>query len=343
MFNFKKITKKKKILIIVSAVILFLLFLSVWFFKFANNYPLKTDLKYKSGYFGVTYSAKMATQLGLDWQEAYLAVLDDLGVREIRIPVYWDQIESESGQYDFSKYDWMLSEGAKRDAKFIVNIGYRLPRWPECHAPVWVDTQSDVIRHQEILLMLSEVVKRYKDRDEIKYWQVENEPFLDVFGVCPKSDPEFLQEEVALVRSLDSRPIIISGSGELSTWRKESSAGDIFATTLYRVVWGERFGYIRYPIPAWIYSLKANINHIPEGKRIISELQAEPWVPEGSLGDLSSFEAKKSLDINQFKANAQYAINVNFDKSYLWGVEWWYEQSKNGHPEYWDFAKTLFK
>ena len=117
---------------------------------------------------------------------------------------------------------------------------------------------------------------------------------------------------------------------------------DIFGTTVYRVVWGNFSGYVRYPIPAWFYGLKAYMAGIKSGNRIIVELQAEPWVPEGSMMYLSEKEADKSFNLKQFKANLQYAININFDKAYLWGVEWWYFKAKNGDDSYWQLAKTIF-
>lgn len=329
--------------LITPIIILFFLLIVIWFFKVAKNYPLHQDLDYRSGYFGVTFSTKMARELGLNWKEAYLAVLDDLQVKSVRLPVYWDQITPRRGEYNFTDYDWMLNEGKKRNVEFVMNVGYRLPRWPECHAPGWMSNKNKDYREAEVLKMIETVVTRYRERGEIEYWQVENEPFLDVFGECPESDISFLQKEVALVRSLDSRPIMISGSGELSFWRDEFKTGDIFGTTLYRVVWGPYTGYIRYPLPASFYRLKASLAHIPLEKRFISELQAEPWVPSGSMKDMADSEAQKSFSVEQFKANAQFAINVNFQKAYLWGVEWWYKKVKDGNPEYWDFAKTLFK
>ncbi len=324
-------------------IIFFLALLLVWSFKVAKNYPWREDLKYRSGYFGVTFSIKMARELGLDWKETFTAIIDDLKVKNVRLPVYWDQIEPRRGEYDFTDYDWILDEGKIRNVEFVLDVGYRLPRWPECHAPAWIINKTKDFREAEILDMIRTVVLRYRDRGEVEYWQVENEPFLNVFGECPPSDLDFLQKEIDLVRSLDSRPILISASGELSWWQKESKVSDIFGTTLYRVVWGPYTGYIRYPLPAIFYRLKADLARIPQAKRVISELQAEPWVPSGSMKDMTEAEAQKSFNLEQFKANAQFGINVNFQKAYLWGVEWWYKQFKDGQTQYWDFAKTLFK
>lgn len=323
--------------------IIFLIFLWIfWLFKFADNYPHKIDLESSPDFWGVTFSHKFATELGLDWQEAYLATLDDLQVKNIRLPIYWDQIEKNQGEFNFADYDFMFEAGHQRNVKFIANIGWRTPRWPECHAPEWTKNFSLPETKRSTLDMLKVVVEKYKDNPDIIAWQVENEPLLDLFGKCPDGDADFLKQEVDLVKSLDARPIIVSASGELATWHREGKLGDVFATTMYRVVWNSWFGYSRYPLPAGFYKLKAKLSGIDPGLMIISELQTEPWVPNGTLADPNFINNGKSFNLDQFKANLQYAINTDLQKVYLWGAEWWYQQYKNGDPSYWALAKTLF-
>ncbi len=334
--------KVRKSFLVIFAVFIFLSFF-FYTFKIANHYPRQKDLTFEKGFFGVTFSTKFCDELGLNWKEVYLAILDDLQVKEIRLPIYWDQIEKEDGVYDFSDYDFIISEGAKRNVRFIANIGWRLPRWPECHAPEWAEKRSLTVTQDRALVMLNSVVEHYKDNASIVAWQVENEPFLDAFGVCPPSDSEFFEEELELVRKKDNRPVVVSATGELSWWRKEALYGDIFGSTLYRVVWGNWSGYVRYPLPAWFYTFKAYMAGIKPENRYIIELQAEPWVPQGSMIYLSKEEADKSFNIDQFKANLQFAVNTKFAKTYLWGVEWWYFQYQNGDKSYWELARTLFK
>jgi len=326
-----------------SALTLFIIIGILYSVKLANNYPLRQDLKYKPGFFGVTFSTKFCSELGLDWQEVYLSILDDLKVKEIRLPIYWDQIESSNGVYDFSDYDYIIQEGEKRDVKFIANVGWRLPRWPECHAPEWATQKSLASTQAKAIKMLETVVNHYKNDESIVAWQLENEPFFDAFGVCPPSDEAFFKRELELIKKLDNRPVMVSATGELSWWRKEAKYGDLFGSTVYRVVWGQYTGYFRYPIPAVFYRLKAYLAGIKPENRYIVELQAEPWVPNGKMIYLSPTEANKSFNFNQFKANLQYAINIDFKKTYLWGVEWWYYQYKNEDKSYWEFARTLFK
>lgn len=330
---------KKKVFI--GGVILFILII-FYFFKIANNYPIKKDLQYEPGFFGVTFSTKFCREIGLDWKEVYLAVLDDLKVKEIRLPIYWDDIEAEQGVFDFSDYDYIIEEGKKRDVNFVINIGWRLPRWPECHAPEWTNKETLEETRNRVIVMIEATIEHYKNNDNIIAWQLENEPFFNEFGVCPPSDYEFFTKELAVVKKLDKRPVIISATGELSFWQKEAKLADIFGTTVYRVVWGGNTGYVRYAIPAWFYRAKADLAGIPDENRIIIELQAEPWVPKGSIIYLSTKEAQKSFNLEQFKANLQFGINVGFQKAYLWGVEWWYYQYKNGDRNYWNFAKTIF-
>jgi hypothetical protein len=321
----------------------FLVFL-FWIFKIPNYNFSNIALDAKEDFWGVTYSPKFATEMGLDWQETYGAIIDDLQVKNIRIPIYWDQIEAVEGEYDFAKYDYIFDEGAKRNVKFIANIGWRLPRWPECHAPDWVDQSDLSATKARTIGMLEKAVVHFKDREEIVAWQVENEPLFDWFGICPKGDKEFLQNEIDFVKKLDaSRPIIISASGELSSWRQEGNMSDIFGTTMYRVVWNPILRYIRYPIPVWYYQAKARFFGIDANRTIVSELQAEPWVPRGTLADIEFDEFEKSFSVDQFRANMQFAIDVDFKQTYMWGVEWWYLQKQTGKAEYWDVARAIFR
>lgn len=334
-----KLNKKTMLYILLIFLVIFLL----WYLKFAKHYPSNINLNNtKEDYWAVTFSKKLCGEIGLDWKEVYGAMLDDLNVKYIRIPIYWDDIEAEKGKYDFSDYDYIFDEGKKRGVKFVANIGWRLPRWPECHAPSWAYSMGVEDIKNQTLIMIDHVVSEYRDRDEIVMWQVENEPLLNTFGICPDGDEAFLRREVKLVKELDKRPILITASGELSSWRREWDIGDKFGTTMYRVVWNPIFGYFRYPIPAGFYKFKASFLKLHPENMIISELQAEPWVPNGTLKDLKPNESNKSFNLQQFKANLQYAINSDLNQCYLWGVEWWYLHKLNGNPEYWNLAKSLF-
>jgi len=230
--------------------------------------------------YGVTFSQKYATSLELDWRETFLNLLDDLKIRKFRLIVYWDLIEKKSGDYDFTDIKWQLDEVQKRGGEVILTIGNRGPRWPECHWPTWIFDSNDSQRESQILSLLKETVGSLADYGAIKAWQVENEPFLRVFGECPKLDKDFYKKEVSLVRSLDQRPIVVTESGELSTWLNGGLIGDQVGSSLYRITWSRWFGYFYYPLPPAYYYLKSRLVKLltPVKDLFISEMQMEPWV-----------------------------------------------------------------
>lgn len=339
---FKNFFKKNlKIKIAISIFILLLVYI-VLAIKVLNHFPLKIDLEHRPSEFGATFSKKFATELDLNWQETYLAILDDLKVRELRLPAYWDEIEPAEKEYDFVDFDFLVNEASAREANIIITLGRRQPRWPECHSPSWINNKSEAKSQAALLNTIKETVLRYKNNPQVTAWQVENEAFLGTFGVCPEFDKNFLQQEVNLVRSLDSRPIIITGSGEMSLWRQEKAMGDILGVTMYRVVYNNWAGYVRYFFPTSFYTLRAYLAGVNPGEVLNMELQTEPWVPQGKMIYLTEKQIDKSMSVNQFKANLQYAINTGFKKTYVWGVEWWYWQKLYGNAEYWNIGKTLF-
>lgn len=210
--------------------------------------------------YGVTFSAMQAKDLGLDWKQAYSAVLEDLKVKYIRIPVYWNQVEAREDSYDFGDLDYQLDLAAKHGVKVILTIGRRVPRWPECFEPEWEkNLPSQTAKDNALLSYIASVVTRYHNTAAVAEWQVENEPFLSSFGICPKLDVNLLDREIAEVKKLDpSRPVLISDSGELSLWISSGKRGDIFGTTLYRYVFSDIFKryWVNY-IPFWFYRVKA--------------------------------------------------------------------------------------
>lgn len=308
---------------------------------FEKNYPFPSRITY-----GVTFSPKYAGYLNLDWQKTYLKVLDDLKVRNLRIPSYWDILEPSEGKYDFAETDYMLSEADKRNAKIILVLGVKQPRWPECHIPAWAKDLSVEARRQRILEFIRKTVERYKDHPAVWVWQVENEPFLPFFGEgCDGIGANFLKTEVNLVRSLSQKRVLVSDSGELGAWVIPMQISDIFGTTLYREVSNPIMGYFTYPVLPYFYNLKSQLAKIfapANQKTVVIELQAEPWFAKGDpLKDIP--QQAKRFPVQKMESYIDYAKKTGFDEMYLWGVEWWYFMAANGYSEYLDFAKTLFR
>ena len=294
---------------------------------------------------GTAFSQKQSEDLGLSWRDNYLAMLDDLGVSNLKLIAYWDLIEPNDDEYSFEDLDFQVEEAEKRNVEVVLTVGRKVPRWPECHIPRWATGVSEEKQEEEVLEMIRKVVSRYDDRDSIWAWQVENEPFFN-FGECPEITKEFLEEEIRLVKSIDSknRPVIISDSGSNRFWFKTAGLGDIVSISLYRKVWFSELGsYVKYPFPPVFYWRKSQIVDKLFGKKVIcGELQAEPW---GStlIQYLPIEEHKETMDLEKFQENIDFAKKTGFDQFYLWGSEWWYWlKVKHDQPEIWEEAKKLF-
>jgi len=325
--------------IIMAILILFLLIVS---FFFIGNSPRPEKITW-----GINFSQKHAENLGLNWKETYLALLDDLKVKNIKLITHWDLIEPNKDDYRFEDLDWQIKKAEDYNAKILLVIGMKTGRWPECHIPEWAKNLKKEEQQKEILELIEKIVSKYRgSTPAIWAWQIENEPFFP-FGECPGVDEKFLKKEIEQVQSLDikKRPIVISDSGEGSFWIRAARFGDIIGTTMYKKVWFRQLGfYLSYPFPPIFYWRKTQLIKKLFGKKVICiEFQAEPWGPK-LLYDSPLEEQEKTMNLEQFRQNIEFAKKTGLDTFYLWGGEWWYWlKEKQGKPEIWNEAKKLFE
>lgn len=297
---------------------------------------------------GINFSQKYATELGLEWRDAYLKILDDLKPKTARLVIYWDQTELTKGNYSYTDTLWQLDEAKKRDVNVIMTLGRKVLRYPECHEPGWWLKESNADAKEKALLdYVANTVNQLKGYDNIIMWQVENEPTYP-FGECQKQYKETVQKEVDLVRKLDNRPILIQDSGEGGSWRPFYLMGDYLGISMYRRTWfnfykeftGISF-YFQYPIAHWAYKVKSVLTAVPAEKIIVTELQGEPWGPVIN-SQLTKEEANKTMSHEQFIDTIKYAQKSGFSQIYFWGPEWWlWEKQVRGDSFYWDTARVI--
>ncbi len=296
--------------------------------------------------YGMSFNTVYARELGLDWQETYDAILHELGVRHLRLAAHWPMVEPNNDEYNFTELDYQLAEAQAVGADVIMAIGRRLPRWPECHIPDWAKDKNWEEQKSEIREYLENVVKRYKDNPAIVYWQVENEPYLNVFANehCGDLDEEFLQEEIDLVHRLDpTRSVLVTDSGNLGTWLGAYSKGDAFGTSVYVYFWNPELGQFKSILPPWFYQVKEGLARAIYGKKptFLIELSAEPWLLQ-SVTEVDLETQYSRMNLEKVNEIIDYAKKTRYDKQYLWGAEWWYWLDKQGHSEIWDRGKELF-
>jgi hypothetical protein len=348
--EFKEVFKESKDLFSFKwfkyTIISLIVFLVAGSLLFYINFPVPD----KNIEYGLNFSHLYAEEMGLDWRESYIKILDELQPSSIRLVAYWDRIETKNDEYDYSYLKWQVEEAQKRNVNVILAAGKKVPRWPECFEPAWWgDLPSDAAREIELLDFIKTTVNEFKGYDNIKIWQIENEPFFP-FGFCSQFKATTLKKETDLVKSMDARPILIQDSGEGGLWFRNYMYGDYLGISMYRKIWYDFWGaflgefiYFTYPLPSWSYKMKALLLGIPYQNIYVTELQGEPWGP-GLNSKLSQEDKDHTMSVNDFINTISYAQRSGFKHIYFWGAEWWlWEKEKNNNPFYWDSAKALLR
>jgi beta-galactosidase GanA len=153
--NFKKILK--------YFLLTFLFFLLI-FGGFLAYLFIGTPPQAKKIIWGVNFSQKHSENLGLNWRENYLALLDDLKVKYLKIHTHWDLLEPEKGNYNFEDLDWQIKETGKRGVKIILVIGMKSGCWPECHLPAWAKSLTKKEQQKEVLNLLKKNCFKIQER-----------------------------------------------------------------------------------------------------------------------------------------------------------------------------------
>lgn len=325
--------------VLIGAMLLLTLLAGVFFMLSMKGTPERIT-------YGMSFNTLYANELGLDWKEVYEAIIGELGVRHLRLAAHWPMVEPINDVYNFAELDYQIARAEEVGAEVILGVGRRLPRWPECHIPSWAKEMEWEEQKTQIREYMKVVMNRYKNSSAITTWQIENEPYLEVFATqhCGLLDEEFLKEEIALARSIDSsRPILVTDSGNLGTWAGAYQQGDQFGTSVYIYFWNPELGQFRTAIPAWFYRVKESIMELRYGEKptMLIELSAEPWLLE-PIVDTDIETQYSRMNLEKFNDILEYAKDTRYERQYLWGAEWWYWLSLKGHPEMWERGLELF-
>ncbi len=298
--------------------------------------------------FGVTFIPRYARFFDLDAKETMQAMIDELGVKRFRLVSYWDDIEPVQGTYNFEELDWQFAKAEAASAKVSLAIGLRQPRWPECHMPKWAEWMPKEEWSSHLKIFMKAVIERYKASPALESYQLENEFFMTVFGICPDHSRDRLIDEYEFVKSIDrEHPVIISRSNNWVGIPVGQPQPDQFGISVYKRVWDKTITkrYFEYPLPAWFYGFLAGAGEIVTGKdMIIHELQAEPWMPDGfNLKTSSISEQDKSLSPKRLRDRFEYARATGVKTIDYWGAEWWYwRKVHHNDPSLWNIAKEEF-
>ncbi|MCC7106073.1 MAG: beta-galactosidase [Chloroflexi bacterium] len=319
---------------------------------------------------GFTFSPRQAEYLGLPWQQTYQAATM-LSPNLVRLGAYWDSIEPSPGQYSFSSLDWLLDYSSTRNVRVMLTVGMKAPRSPEFYIPRWLDQQLNLPAGSQVadnaeprartLAFISQVVMRYRDRDKIAYWQVENEPLDETGPRRWRISADFLAEEVALVRRLDDRqrPIVVNmfvdshPLVQLPPWRQSAQDRaeailkladflglDVYPSRGVRVLGHDV--YLNWSRSAWqqsVIDLQAVARSDGKDAWII-EAQTEPWEPSHLV--YVDPPASRGVVPNTAVSIFSRLRAAGFPTILFWGVEHWYMRRERFQDDQWWKLLTPF-
>lgn len=299
---------------------------------------------------GATFVPNYARYFGLDPEKTMEAMIDELGLKRLRLVSYWDTHEPVRGTYDFTELDWQFKMAEEKNVKVSLAIGLRQPRWPECHMPPWAASLPKEQWYKELEKYIAAVVIRYKDSPALDSYQLENEYFLTVFGECPDFSRDRLISEYNLVKELDpNHTLVVSMSNNAIGTPINEPTPDMWAISVYKRVWDKTITkrYFEYPLPAWYYAFRAGWVETTRGHdSFIHELQTEAWLPDDGhsnykMNDIASIpEQNKSLNAERLRDRIEYGHATGMRTIDLWGAEWWYwRKEKAGDPSLWNTAR----
>jgi hypothetical protein len=296
---------------------------------------------------GVTFIPSYAEEFGLDPQTAMQAMIDELGVKRFRLVSYWNRGEPTRDKYDFSELDWQFQKAEQAGVKVSLALGLRQPRWPECHWPVWAKELPDSEWYKELSDYIQAVVQRYQHSPALSEWQLENEYFLQGFGICENHDRQRLVDEYNLVKSLDpDRTLVVTMSNNAIGTPIGEPTPDAWAISVYKRVWDKvSKRNFEYPIPAWYYGFRAGWVEATRGRPVfIHELQAEPWPPNDKrITEVPLAVQDQTMNAQRLTDRIQYGIDTGMRTLDLWGAEWWYwRKVKIGDDSVWRAAQAAF-
>lgn len=292
---------------------------------------------------GLTFSYRHAEFLGLDAKKTFSRLLKQRW-SIIRLPLYWDDVQPKPGVWDFSRVIEQLKECERRGQSVVMCLGIKSPRWPEFYWPSWIESRdlNDQLVQSHILTFVQESAKRLAKFSCITHWQVENEP-LD------RSGPQFLkvplallQTEVALVRSLDSRPIVLTAWGNDLSFRNAlpelAKMADVLGIDIYyQQFFLELFGRSFYRGPQDSLQRLQKLLSPYKQPIWIAELQGEPWGKDHGF----YLNPGKTFTSQQLRNHWQNVRDLPLEKILWWGCEFWYYQAGQGNQEYLEAVKEI--
>lgn len=307
---------------------------------------------------GTTFDIEQAYKFGLDFGKA-LQELINLGISPIRIGIKWNRVITQKSQQDWDDYDKMFEILHSSKVPTILQVGMKSPQWPEFYIPKWVEekeqlngeiTTQNKFLVENLLDFIAKTLKRYDKLTNIKWIQIENEPFLKIPPFSRHIGIDLLEEELRLVRQLTNLPILLTDQGLPTTGilaeyakgrfnykKKLLENSDTFGLNVFPKIRGLLFGIKEHAFSAnslaWLYLQKWLHRAEKTSKECwVTELQAEPWGPKKL--DFKNAYSDTTCNPEMVRAYLERLKHMGFETILIWGSEFHLACEKQGNSEW---------
>lgn len=285
--------------------------------------------------FAVSLSHRQCRHFGVEW-EACVDLAAELGIRMIRLPVYWSELQTTiATKPQLRILKKQLTYLQQHGFKICLQVGVKALWWPEYYFPKGTNFQqflASEVEQRNYFNYLAQVIQLANNYPAVMLIQVENEPFNPSGPKRYVLPVEFMKRELEVVKKLTNKPLLSS------TWLPGLHTGRIYK--LLRLKDLEYYGlhfYYDYEVPGlnwtaylsyWLLKLQLGLNFRQRRKQfIISELQAMPW--------RSEVIRKQQIELAWYRSWLRRLVKLPVAGFWLWGLEFWQLRRERYQDESW--------
>ena len=295
---------------------------------------------------GASWSTKQAEKLGLNPTDDLDELLAHIPFKKLQLMSYWDEIEAEKDNYDFTSLSRQFEIAKSRNVGVSLQLGLHQSRQPKCHQPNWANGLDQAEFKNQLKKYIGKIIERFDEEVNLIQYQLEPEIFEADSELCPQSlNKEDLKELYAHVKDLTAKEISVSRPNNLAIWRKRDPNPDSFGLKLEpypkSANWFKRT--YRRAIPAHYYSFSAgNLKIFHSNSHLfIRDLKAEPDDLEKILDGPQTDGQNPDLKTETLRDRLDYAGATGVKTIYLNGAEWWLWQKNNGQTDIWQTVSEV--
>jgi O-antigen ligase len=328
----------------------------------AQNYQLRgyenptqqANLPFKLPVLGVNADLR---QYPPDQLQQNITQMKQANIRWIRQFVYWDEIEPQQGQYDWSRYDLFINALAQEPSIELILVVMNAPSWSSTQIKSTPTTAPD--DPQSMANFVAQLATRYGN--VVDYYQIWDEPNL--YEAWGNTNPQpthyfsLLQASYTAIHENDTQATVIAAALAPTTEASGRNISDwLYLQTLYTLgvaqysdgIAGKAYGFNLSPQDRDVLPNKLNFSRIIGLREVMlknNDAQTHLWLSEGGWNSLPqnwqgepSIWGKVSAEIQSYYT--QRAL-VRVDREWAWAgaftLSYWQPNLPQDNPR-WGFA-----